>query len=71
MYKGSDSNFFKILIDYFYLTEIVLTPPKGALYTVVPEKDCYYRFGSHTTALSIQVSIQMLTLINAPKISVE
>lgn len=37
-----------------FVTKIVLTPTRGALHTVTPGEECYYRFGSRTTSLSIQ-----------------
>ncbi|XP_061189416.1 uncharacterized protein LOC133197411 [Saccostrea echinata] len=41
-------------IPDLFVGKIVLTPSKGTFYTVTPEEDCYYRFGSRTTSLSIQ-----------------
>ncbi|XP_062584273.1 uncharacterized protein LOC134246028 [Saccostrea cucullata] len=41
-------------IPDLFVGKIVLTPSKGTFYTVTPEEDCYYRFGSRTTALTIQ-----------------
>lgn len=37
-----------------FVTKIVLTPTRGALHTVNPGEECFYRFGSRTTSLSIQ-----------------
>lgn len=65
-YENMISTSFWYFVNFFL--EIVLTPTRGALHTVTPGEECYYRFGSRTTSLSIQVcTLNVKICWNMPK----